>query len=201
MTSPRQLDDLLRTYIADFVARNRAAKALKKGLDEVGVGFSPSADHLTFRTDDIDRRADEFLRLGYAFSERLEYEDWFAKVYRKPGYPSLFIDQAYPDQRGKTSIIPGWVSRFGDHTLHHIAVRVEDIEVAMDRLQKAGVRFAGSIVGARGGPLRQVFTVPEEVEGAAFSVVELTERHEGYQGFSPPQADSLMKSTVKKSGT
>jgi len=201
MTSLRQLDDLLATYIADFVARNRAAQTLKKGLDEVGVGFSPSADHLTFRTYDIDRRSDEFLRLGYAFSERLEYEDWFAKVYRKPGYPSLFIDQAYPDQRGKTSIIPGWVARFGDRTLHHIAVRVEDIEVAMDRLQKAGVRFAGQIVGAKDGPLRQVFTVPEEVDGAAFSVVELTERHEGYQGFSPPQADSLMKSTVKKSGT
>lgn len=201
MTSPRQLDDLLRTYIADFVARNRAAQALKKGLDEIGIGFSPSADHLTFRTDDVDRRAEEFLRLGYTFSERLEYEDWFAKVYRRLGYPALFIDQAYAGERGRTSIIPGWVARFGDRTLHHIAVRVEDIEVAMDRLQKAGVRFAGSIVGARDGPLRQVFTVPEEVEGAAFSVLELTERREGYQGFSPPQADSLMKSTVKKSGT
>ena len=95
----------------------------------------------------------------------------------------------------------GVVKRFGDRTLHHIAVRVEDIEVAMDRLKKAGARFAGPIVGARGGPLRQVFTVPEEIDGAAFSVVELTERHEGYQGFSPPQADSLMKSTVKKSGS
>ncbi|MGH7206786.1 MAG: VOC family protein, partial [Nitrospiraceae bacterium] len=94
MTSARQLDDLLASYIADFVARNRAAQTLKQGLDEVGVGFSPSADHLTFRTDDIDRRAEEFLRLGYTFSERLEYEDWFAKVYRKLGYPALFIDQA-----------------------------------------------------------------------------------------------------------
>jgi hypothetical protein len=27
-------------------------------------------------------------------------------------------------------------------------------------------------------------------------VLELAERHRGYQGFSPPQADSLMKSTV-----
>lgn len=201
MTSARQLDEVLATYIADFVARNRAAKTLKKGLDDVGVGFAPIADHLTFRTDDVDRRAEEFLRLGYTFSERLEYEDWFAKVYRKLGYPALFIDQAYAGERGRTSIIPGWVARFGDRTLHHIAVRVEDIEVAMDRLQRAGTRFAGPIVGARGGPLRQVFTVPEEVDGAAFSVVELTERHEGYQGFSPPQADSLMKSTVKKSGT
>lgn len=200
MTPERQLDDLLAGYVSDFLARNAAAKTLKRQLDDVGVGFFPLADHLTFRTADIDRRAQEFLRLGYAFSETIEYDDWFAKVCRKPGYPTLFIDQAYPDQRGRTSLIPGWVARFGDRTLHHVAVRVEDIEVAMDRLQRAGVRFAGAIVGEKGGPLRQVFTIPENVDGAAFSVLELTERHEGYLGFSPPQADSLMKSTARKPG-
>jgi len=199
MSASRHLDDLLARYVADFVARNTAARTLKQALDDVGVGFFPLADHITFRTDNIDRRAEEFLTLGYACSETLNYDDWFAKVYRKPGYPALFIDQAYPDERGKTSIIPGWVAKFGDRTLHHIAVKVEDIERAMERLSRAGARFAGSIVGKRGGPLRQVFTVPEEVDGAAFSVVELTERHEGFLGFSPPQADGLMKSTMKKS--
>lgn len=201
MNSPRQLDDLLARYVADFVTRNAAARILKKGLDDVGVGLFPLADHITFRTDDIDRRAEEFLALGYAFSETLAYADWFAKVYRKPGYPALFIDQAYPDERGKTSIIPGWVATFGDRTLHHIAVKVEDIELAMERLSRTGVRFTGSIVGERGGPLRQIFTVPEDVNGQAFSVVELAERHEGFLGFSPPQADGLMKSTVRKAGT
>jgi len=34
--------------------------------------------------------------------------------------------------------------------------------------------------------------------GQPFSVLELAERHRGYQGFSPPQADSLMKSTVNR---
>ena len=195
------LDQLLTRYIDDFTRRNTAAGVLKRQLNDVGVGFWPLADHLTFRTQDIDRRADEFLRLGYQLAETLHYEDWFAKVYRKPGYPPLFIDQAFTDARGKTSIIPGWVAQFGDQTLHHIAVRVEDIEHAMKRLQQAGVQFAGSIVGHRGGPLRQIFTVPEQVHGAAFSVVELTERHQGYLGFSPPQADGLMKSTIKQNTT
>src|SRR5205823_1597541 len=149
-----ELDDLLQRYVEEFVRRNTAARILKNQLDEVGVGFWPLADHLTFRTMDIDRRAEEFLRLGYQYSETLQYEDWFAKVYRKPGYPALFIDQAFTDERGKTSIIPGWVAKFGDRTLHHIAVRVEDIELAMDHLQRAGVRFAGPVVGERGGPLR-----------------------------------------------
>nr|MBI3614015.1 VOC family protein [Nitrospirota bacterium] len=201
MNSPRQLDDLLARYVADFVTRNAAARTLKQALDDVGVGLFPLADHITFRTDDIDRRAEEFLALDYAFSETLNYNDWFAKVYRKPGYPTLFIDQAYPDGRGKTSIIPGWVARFGDRTLHHIAVKVEDIELAMERMSRAGIRFTGSIVGERGGPLRQIFTVPEDVNGQAFSVLELAERHEGFLGFSPPQADGLMKSTVRKAGT
>jgi glyoxalase/bleomycin resistance protein/dioxygenase superfamily protein len=201
MPPERQLDQLLSGYIDDFIRRNSAARSLKQQLDQVGVGFWPLADHLTFRTNDIDRRAEEFLRLGYTYSETLQYEDWFAKVYRKPGYPALFIDQAFAGERGKTSIIPGWVAKFGDRTLHHIAVRVEEIERAMERLQQADIRFAGSIVGERGGPLRQIFTVPEQVNGAAFSVIELTERHEGYLGFSPPQADGLMKSTVQKSSS
>jgi catechol 2,3-dioxygenase-like lactoylglutathione lyase family enzyme len=201
MNSERHLDQILSGYIDDFIRRNSAARILKQQLDQVGVGFWPLADHLTFRTTDIDRRAEEFLRLGYHYSETLQYEDWFAKVYRKPGYPALFIDQAFSGERGKTSIIPGWVAAFGDKTLHHIAIRVEEIERAMDRLKQAGIRFAGSIVGERGGPLRQIFTVPEQVNGAAFSVIELTERHEGYLGFSPPQADGLMKSTVQKSST
>ena len=139
MKQERQLDRLLSGYVADFVARNRAARTLKQQLDRVGVGFSPLADHLTFRTYDIDYRAEEFIGLGYSFSETIEYQDWFAKVYRKPGYPALFIDQAYTDARGRTSIIPGWVAQFGDRTLHHIAVRVEDIDMAIERLQQEGI--------------------------------------------------------------
>ena len=196
MNVGRELDQRLQRYIDDFIARNSAARILKVRLDAVGVGFLPVADHLTFRTDDIDRRATEFLELGYEFSERLEYQDWYAKVYRKAGYPPLFIDQAHTGDRGRTSIIPDWVARFGDRTLHHIAVRVESIDQAIDRLASEGVRFTGSIVGESGGALRQIFTAPEEVDGAAFSVVELTERHEGFLGFSPPQADGLMRSTA-----
>lgn len=189
------LDDILASYVEDFVSRNTAARLLKHRLDEVGVGFFPLADHLTFRTHDIDRRAEKFLSLGYSHADTLEYQDWFAKVYRTPGHPPLFIDQAYPDERGRSSLIPSWVDQFGDDTIHHIAVRVEDIDRAVERLQRQGIRFAGAVSGERGSPLRQIFTAPEDVDGHAFSVVELTERHQGYLGFSPPQANKLMEST------
>ena len=196
MDHAAELDGLIERMIAKYVSGNRAAKVLRDSLDKAGVGFYPVADHLTLRTLNIDRRAEEFTRLGYGYSETIEYEDWYAKVYRKVGYPALFVDQAYPDDRGRTSIIPGWVNKFGDQVFHHVAVRVEDIERAIERLKAQGVVFAGQIVGARGGQLRQVFTAPEMIDGHPFSVLELAERHRGYQGFSPPQADSLMKSTI-----
>ena len=198
MGQTAELDAVITRMTGEFVARNNAARVLQRALDEAGVGFVPVMDHLTIRTMDIDQRAEEFTKLGYGYDETLQYEDWFAKVYRRVGYPALFVDQAYPDARGRTSIIPRWVQKFGDQVFHHVAVRVEDIEQAILKLKAKGVVFAGEIVGARGGMLRQIFTAPEMVDDQPFSVLELAERHQGYQGFLPPQADSLMRSTIRK---
>ena len=110
MDTNRELDGLLERMVTEYVARNRAAKILKGLLEEAGVGFYPVVDHVTLRTLDIDRRAQPFVTLGYAYDETLQYDDWYAKVYRKTGYPALFVDQAYADDRGKSSIIPVWVT-------------------------------------------------------------------------------------------
>ena len=198
MSQAMNLEHVISHYVADYVAKNQAAMIVRDGLEEIGIGLFPVLDHITVRTLSIDDRAQEFLEQGYVYSETLEYEDWWAKVYRAPGCPALFVDQAYADDRGRTSIIPGWVHQFGDRTLHHIAVRVADIEAAMQRLSAKGVVFTGTIVGERDGALRQIFSVPEQVDGQGFSVLELTERHRGFQGFSPPQANSLMQSTMKR---
>ena len=192
------LESLLARYVGDFVRQNQAARIISEGLRVIGIGFWPVIDHITFRTLEVEERAKEFLELKYTYDSKLgvlEYNNWFAKVYRKPGYPALFLDQAYPGARGKGSLIPGWVKAFGDKTIHHGAVRVEEIEKSVLYLEKQGVRFAGDIVGERGSDLRQIFTQPEMKKGQAFSVVELTERHRGYDGFSPPQANRLMEST------
>lgn len=196
MNQGTELEQVIIRYVREYAAGNHAAAIVRDAMEEIGVGLFPILDHITLRTMSIDRRAEEFLELGYAHSETLEYDDWWAKVYRAPGCPALFVDQAYDDERGKTSIIPDWVGQFGDRTLHHIAVRVADIETGIQRLTARGVTFAGQIVGERGADLRQIFTVPEQVEGHAFSVLELAERHRGFQGFSPPHANSLMQSTA-----
>ena len=196
MVRGAELDALIERMVEDYLSRNEAARTLRDMLEEVGVGFWPVMDHLTVRTTDIDKRAEEFTALGYEYTETLEFEDWYAKVYRLDGYPAMFIDQAYEGERGKTSIISRWVERYGDNTFHHIAIHVEDIEKSITALEAKGVTFAGEIIGERGGDLRQIFSAPEIVEGAPFSVLELTERHRGYQGFSPPQANALMQSSA-----
>lgn len=192
------LEKLLRGYMDVFVANNQAARVVAMGMRVIGVGFRPIIDHITFRTFDVGKRAKEFLKYGYEYDAALgvvEYENWWAKVYRKPGYPTLFIDQAYDGPRGRGSLIPDWVETFSDKVLHHVAIQVDDIENAIFCLERQGVPFAGQIVGDRGTDLRQIFSKPEMKKGKAFSVLELTERHRGYSGFLPPQADGLMEST------
>ncbi len=196
MNNKAELEQLIDSYLQEYVSRNHAAQIAKEVLDAAGIGVNPLIDHFTVRTNNINQRAQEFLSLGYTHAETLEYSDWHAKVYRSPGFPALFVDQAYDDARGATSVIPSWVDQFSDQTLHHIAILVEDIEAAMHRFQNKGVNFAGSILGEKGDVIRQIFSIPEQVDGAPFSVLELIERHAGYQGFSPPQADALMQSTV-----
>ena len=196
MSQATNLEQVIAGYVKEYVSRNRAAMIVRDALEEIGIGLFPVVDHITVRTLSIDQRAEEFLENGYRFSETLEYEDWWAKVYRAPGCPALFVDQAYTDERGKTCLIPDWVNQFGDRTLHHIAILVTDIEIAIQRLSTKGLEFSGTIVGERGADLRQIFSVPEQTDGQAFSVLELAERHRGFQGFSPPQANSLMQSTL-----
>ncbi|HZR46832.1 MAG TPA: VOC family protein [Candidatus Manganitrophaceae bacterium] len=191
-------DPLVRDLIGRYFDENEAARVFADESER--KGWPLVIDHITIRCLNVDRRAEPFLKGGYVYrDEMVEYPDqgWWAKVYRRPGYPALFIDQAYDDPRGEKSIIPEWVKKFGDRSLHHVAVRVDDIEKAVSALEKRGVEFSGSIVGNRGTRLRQIFTASEVRDGSAYSVLELAERN-GYDGFYPEQADSLMQASVKK---
>lgn len=194
-------EEKIKLYIKDYLKQNNSAQIIAKNLEEIGIGFWPIVDHITFRTKDVYLRAKELLKLGYAQDFTLgpngvlDYGDWFAIVLRKPGLPAIFIDQGKTGEAGKTSLIPPWVKQFGDQTLHHVAIVVEDIDQAVKAMKALDIEFSGDIVGIRGSCLRQIFTKPEVRDNKPFSVLELAERHEGFTGFQPPQADSLMKST------
>ncbi len=192
------LDEILDDYLSRFLEGNAAGKHISASLDEIGIGLRPLIDHCTIRTLDVDQRAIEFIRLGYQVDQSigiLEFDSWWARVYRKPGYPTLFIDQAFVNARGEASLIPQWVRAHGDRCFHHIAVLTENIEHTIHAMQNRGFVFAGNIVGEAGSDLRQIFTQPEIKDGEAYTVLELIERHNGYSGFLPPQADGLMESS------
>ncbi len=190
------LEKLLRMYMDDYLSKNRAARAVAQGLKVLGVGFRPIIDHITFRSLDIEKRAREFMQYGYKEDKNIgvmKYENWWAKVYRRTGYPTIFIDQAYVGPRGKKCVIPDWVKTFGDKTIHHMAVLVDDIEQSIFYLEKQGIQFMEKIIGDRGSDLRQIFTAPEIVDGKVFSVLELIERHRAYSGFLSAKAYGKMK--------
>ena len=192
------LDQLMADYIGKFLEGNRAAADFADHLIRCGAGLTPLVDHCTLRTLDVDARSKQFIDYGFHYDEKigvLEFDHWWAKVFRKPGYPALFIDQAFDGDRGRDSLIPDWVKAHGDQCFHHIAILVEDVDAAITAIRKRGFDVAGPVVGDPGSDLRQVFTQPEKQDGAVYTVLELIERHHGYAGFLPPQADGLMEST------
>lgn len=192
------LDQVMKDYFDRYLEGNRAAADFADHLDRCGAGWMPLVDHCAIRTLDVDARSKQIVELGFHLDEKigvLEFDNWWAKVFRKPGYPALFIDQAYDDDRGTKSLIPDWVNAHGDQCFHHVAILVADIEAAIAAIRKRGFDVAGQVVGDPGSDLRQVFTQPEKKDGAVYTVLELIERHHGYEGFLPPQADGLMEST------
>ncbi len=191
-------DLVVDRLIEDFFMENSAGRLYIDACEQHKWPFV--IDHITLRCMNIERRADLFLKKGYLYQDEIvEYKDqgWWAKIYRKPDFPVLFIDQAYDDARD--AIIPAWVKKFGEDVLHHVAVRVADIDTVILALAKNGVSFSGEVVGGKGSRLRQIFTIAEQRDGKAFTVLELTERN-GYNGFYPDQANRLMEASVQTQG-
>lgn len=191
-------DHFFSEHIGAYLEADKAARFMASALKKCGVGLMPLVDHCAIRTHDVERRSVEFLDMGFNYDEKigvLDFGSWWAKVFRKPGYPALFIDQGYEGDRGKGSLIPGWVDAFGDKRFHHFALLVEDIEFAVEHMKSHEFQFGDEIIGGPGSGLRQIFSKPEIRNGLAFTTLELIERRGGYEGFLPPQADGLMEST------
>ncbi|HXN06386.1 MAG TPA: hypothetical protein VN944_04900 [Nitrospiria bacterium] len=183
--------------IETFFKENDAGGAWLKIVEETGEPLV--LDHFAIRCLDIDKRAKEFISMGFVNKkEIIEYPEqgWWAKVYRKKGYPALFIDQDYTGRAVNSSPLTPWVKKFGDQALHHVAVRVPGIDKAKALLVQKGIEFSGEIIGPPGTRLRQIFSAAEVRDGSAYTVLELAERN-NYDGFYPEQADGLMKSSVK----
>ena len=191
--------------IVIYFEKNLAARKYAEVCEE--KHWDCILDHLTVRTYDVDKAAEEYIKCGYKYDEKVDYrnEGWYAKVFRHSLYPSLFVDQTYDDASESQQIIKKWVDKFGDKEFHHIAVRLSqglDIEEAIELLKKKGINFPGKVTGPKGTQLRQIFTQAEVINNFPYSVLELAQRNKDpktgktYEGFITVQADSLMKDSV-----
>ncbi len=189
-------DKFLRMTCTNYLDSNKSAFKVIEQIKQAGIGWFQMIDHVTFRTHNIEKKAEEIKRFGYIYEETLEFENWWGNIYSLKGMPLVFIDQSYEGEKGKGSLIKEWVDEFGDQNLHHIAILVENIEDSVDFFNsKLNIEFSSGIYGEPKANLRQIFTKPEIKNGKAFSVLELIERNNGYMGLLPPQADKLMEST------
>lgn len=197
----KSIYDRLVTYFEKNLAARKYAEICEEN------GWDCVIDHLTVRTYNIDKSAEHFIKLGYKYDEMVDYknEGWYAKVYRHPKFPVMFVDQTYDDAPESLQIIKKWVDKFGDKDYHHIAVllpRGVEIEEVISLLKQKGINFPGKVTGPKGTRLRQIFTQAEVVDGVPYSVLELAQRNPDpktgkiYTGFISEQADSLMKDSV-----
>ncbi len=177
---------VITDYINRYLNGNRSATLVAQALVHAGIGLRPLVDHISVRTLDVQERAMEFEALGYRYDDHLgviEADSWWAKLYRRPGFPAVYMSQAFADHRGEDSAIPRWVERFSDNGLHHIALLVEDVDDAVEQMRNYDVTFAGAVEGDRQLGFRHIYTEPELVDGEPFSVLELVERRWGFTGF------------------
>lgn len=189
-----------KTYIQrlceKYLNSNKSAYKVVEQIKQAGIGWFQIIDHVTFRTYNVEKKAEEIKGFGYVYEDKLEFKNWWGNIYSLKGMPLVFIDQSYEGEKGEGSLIKEWVDDFGDQGLHHIAIKVENIEDSVDFfISKLNIEFSSGINGEPKANLRQIFTKPEIKNGKAFSVLELIERNNGYMGLLPPQADKLMEST------
>jgi hypothetical protein len=79
-----------------------------------------------------------------------------------------------------------WIAHFGDKKPYALAVRVEDIEEAVFRLEKQAVGFLRPPAGKHGETLREIAALPEIKDGKNANYLILAERRAGDERFYSP---------------
>lgn len=177
------LEQTLKQYAADLSSENSAARVMMRGLSLVGIGIRPVLDHLIFRTVHIKERAREFLELGYerdTTAKVLEHRGHGVEVLRRGCAPAILVEHPHE----KTGL--EWVAHFGDKKPYGMAVRVDDLEDAVFRLEKQAVAFLRPPAGKHGEILREIAAAPDMKDGRPAGYLVLIERHAGDQRFYSP---------------
>lgn len=177
------LEAFLKKCAEDFTLQNHAARVVLRGLSLVGIGLRPVLDHVVFRTLHLKQRGQQFFNLGYERdidAKVLSRKGHGVEVFRNGCAAAILLE--HPHEKAGLD----WIAQFGDNNPYYLAVRVDDIEEAVFRLEKQGISFLRPVVGHREDSLRQIVTVPEMKNGQLYSHLVLVERHAGDQRFYAP---------------
>ena len=100
MGQAAELDAVIVRMTADFYRAEEARLECFAAHGRHRWGFVPVMDHF----DDPNHGHRSPWRNSLPSATRIRrndlHDDWYAKGFRKAGYPALFVDQAYPDARG-----------------------------------------------------------------------------------------------------
>ena len=180
---PALLEQILKQYAAGLALENTAARVVTRGLSLVGIGIRPILDHFIFRTVHLKERTNEFLELGYerdSTAKVLDHKGHGVEVFRRGCAPAILVE--HPHEKAGLD----WVAHFGDKKPYTMALRVDDIEEAVFRLEKQSVGFIRPPAGKRGETLREIAALSEVKDGKNAHHLVLVERHEGDQRFYSP---------------
>jgi len=180
---PALLEQALKQYAADLAAANSAAQVMMRGLSLVGIGIRPVLDHFIFRTVHLKERAREFVGLGYErdlTAKVLEHRGHGVEVLRWGCAPAILVE--HPHEKAGLE----WVDHFGDTKPYVMALRVDDLEEAVFRLEKQAVPFLRPPAGKHGEALREIAAAPDMKDGKPANYLVLIERHAGDSRFYSP---------------
>jgi hypothetical protein len=180
---PAILEQALKQYAANLALENTAVRVMTRGLSLVGIGIRPILDHLIFRTVHLKERANEFIEMGYerdVTPKVLEHKGHGVEVLRKGCAPGILME--HPHEKAGLE----WVAHFGDKKPYAMALRVDDIEEAVFRLEKQSVGFIRPPAGKHGETLREIAALAEVKDGKNAHHLILVERHGGDSRFYAP---------------
>jgi len=162
--------ETLIEQIKEFVEanpRNQVAKDAAKGSNRQSITELPKLDHIGIAVRSIDAARGFYASLGIAVSheETIEHEQVKTAMLPLGDTRLELLEATAPD-----STICRFIEKRGEG-LHHLAIRLDNIDAAFDRLRADGVRLASDQVRTGAGGHRYFFIHPASTGGILLEIV------------------------------
>jgi LAO/AO transport system kinase len=127
-----------------------------------------SIDHLGIAVKSLTTAKSIYEKLGLNVSQEETVEHEKVRLVMVPiGESRLELLEATSED----STIAKFISKHGEG-LHHICMRVPDLEAAVAKLKSDGVRLVSNVIKAGAGGHRYVFVHPQSTSGVLLELVE-----------------------------